>query len=315
MIFFKSKQTNNSNPGVVVTIDELMRENSRTKKLKINLNKARSSFLGSKKSALRGRGMEYLESRPYVSQDEIRHIDWKVSARLSHTFTKIYIEEKDRPTYIVVDERSNMFFGSKNCFKSVLAAKIAANLAFRVINSSDKLGGFIITDEKEIEFKPSSSQKLLANFLGTLSKSTLEALDLNKTKQSDIKCWDSIFERIYLKTHPGCLVIIISDFFDFHENIKQILFKIRKKADILAIKISDPLEKSLPNIGTVGFSFDNKEIIFNASDKKLQSEYSNYLSEKEKQLKKLFRVLKIFYQEISTENLANYSKIVESSIK
>ena len=288
--------------NIIVTIDELLEEaQNAPKKLVINKN-ALSLQSGAKKSVLRGRGMEFFESRPYVHQDEIRHIDWKVSAKRAGIFTKVFMEEKERPVYLIIDQRSNMFFGSKVCFKSVLAAKIAANLAFCAINTKDKLGGFIITDEEEIECPIKASSTSLAKFLGQIAMATTKALSIRHAKTQTNNSFKNIFQRILLKAHPGCVVFIISDFWQFDDDLKPLLFKLKKRATIYALNITDPLEQSLPSLGIASIAFDEQKITFDASNKDLQKSYENFYQNRIKNLTKLFDSLGIILWNFSTQD-------------
>ncbi len=288
--------------NIIVTIDELLEEaQNAPKKLVINKN-ALSLQSGAKKSVLRGRGMEFFESRPYVHQDEIRHIDWKVSAKRAGIFTKVFTEEKERPVYLIIDQRSTMFFGSKVCFKSVLAAKIAANLAFAALNSKDKLGGFIVTDEEEIECPIKTSKASLAKFLGQLAMASTKALDISNAKTYPTNSFKNIFQRILLKAHPGCAIFIISDFWQFDDELKPLLFKLKKRANIYALHISDPLEKKLVSMGITSIAFENKTLTFDSSNKNLQKSYENFYENRIKNLTKLFDSLGIILWNFSTQD-------------
>lgn len=296
--------------NICVTLEELLQQ-SPISNYKNNFKNYSSSITGLKKSSLRGRGMDFMESRPYFFQDEIRHIDWKISAKRSNLFTKVFTEEKERPIYLIVDQRSNMFFGSKVCFKSVLACKIAANIAFLAIKNNDKVGGFIITDKEEIEHVAKSSQTSLMQFLGNLATASQNALIKNSPTQDDH--FASIFHRMIYKMHPGCSVIIISDFWQFDDKLQPLLFKLRKRANIIALRITDPLEISLQNIGIASMSFGEEIINFDTSDSKLLNSYKNIYQEKSNLLKKVFDNLGIIYSEFLVNE--NYNPKLTQVIK
>src|SRR5437762_2100338 len=134
-----SELTTEPAPGVYCTLPELFEDARRVVGTLHLRRKSRTLHSGAKRSSIRGRGMEFFESRPYVTPDEMRSIDWKVSARLNSLFTKVFVEEKDRPIILALDFRSHIYFGTKNYFKSVLAAKIAARLAQAAINGQDSV--------------------------------------------------------------------------------------------------------------------------------------------------------------------------------
>ncbi|MDH5485082.1 MAG: DUF58 domain-containing protein, partial [Gammaproteobacteria bacterium] len=117
-------------------------------KLPLKPSKIRAHMAGSFLSAFKGRGMEFDESRPYQPGDDIRALDWKVIARTSKPFTKVFREERERPVLLMVDYRRPMFFGTRNAFKSVLAAKAAALLAWSCAQHGDRLGGLIFSEQE-----------------------------------------------------------------------------------------------------------------------------------------------------------------------
>jgi uncharacterized protein (DUF58 family) len=121
-------------------------------------------------SRIRGRGLNFEEIRDYLPGDDIRSIDWKVTARTGSPHVRVFTEERDRPALIVVDQRMSMFFGSKLNMKSVTAAEAAAIAAFRILESKDRVGGIVFDDEHEIEFTPRRSRRAVHSLLNTIAK-------------------------------------------------------------------------------------------------------------------------------------------------
>ncbi len=161
--------------GVYCTVQELFVEGQRARDLDLHrLSKTTTVTSGSKRSLLRGRGMEFFESRPYVPLDEMRTIDWKVSARLSKLYTKIFIEERERPIYCVVDLRPSMFFGSKRCFKSVLAAHVAAQLTMAAMHGGDQICGLLFdeTANAQAQGKLGHTRQHVARWFNSLAHGT-----------------------------------------------------------------------------------------------------------------------------------------------
>src|SRR3984957_6529164 len=117
-----------------------------------------SLLFGRRTSHVRGRGLDFEELRNYVSGDDVRSIDWRVTARMQKPFIRVYSEGRDRPTLLVVDQRINMFFGSRVSMKSVVAAEISALAAWRVFQQGDRIGAFVFNDEKTEEVRMQSSR-------------------------------------------------------------------------------------------------------------------------------------------------------------
>jgi len=283
--------------GVFITVNELFYEGQKAEAFTLK-KRARLSNAGVRRSVLRGRGMEFFESRPYVTQDEKRSIDWKVSARRGQgLFTKIFVEEKDRPIFLVVDLRKSMFFGSVNCFKSVLAARLAARLAMAAVNGGDRVGGFIESTQ-EIYCPMGRSQKNLAQLFFAIAKGSQAYFEKDASTLSS--SWPDLFTRIANRAPTSAQILILSDFLNLFDDVRPILTRIRKKADVFAIKIFDPLEEKLPALGSVGMAYNGLAVRFDSSDKALQKNYLAFSIEQDKKLHKLFSSLNIPLMKFST---------------
>ena len=140
-------QKNSPSAGIYTSIEELASMRYNTTGLNpLAHKKALASMAGGHISSFRGRGIDFSEVRIYQPGDDIRNIDWRVTARTNKPHTKLYREERERPVYIVVDQCQSMFFGSKKTFKSVTAARAAANLAWGTIDNGDRVGGLVFSD-------------------------------------------------------------------------------------------------------------------------------------------------------------------------
>lgn len=196
-------------------------------------------------SKLRGRGLDFAESRLYVPGDDIRYIDWKVSARAPGVYTKTYTEERERPVWLFVDQTSSMFFGSKNYFKSVMAAHMAALAAWRVLSVGDKVGGVVITDDEMLEVKPYRSRKNVRAFLGRIEYAN-NLLKATK-KYFDIEHKLSALQQLAGNITSDGLVVIFSDFRHFDEKLIKIILQMKRHNDVILAMIRDEMEDHLPN--------------------------------------------------------------------
>jgi len=297
MSIMASLQPHNSN-GVYCTVKELLFEGRRSKAANLHLRRASSSLKeGGKRGRIRGRGMEFFESRPYVAQDEMRSIDWKVSARLNGLFTKVYVEERSRPVFLAIDQRSNMFFGSVNCFKSVLAAKIAARLATAAINGGDFFGGIVFDEVQDRESALSKERTSLARFFGLLALATEKKPEYKRDASST---WLTVLSKIINQIPGGSAVFLVSDFLGFGQQEQELLYRLRKKADIFALFVFDPLEAELPSLGTVGMGFGVDEIIFDSNNRLLSKKYRTWFKEKNDRLLSMFTAQNIPLLSFST---------------
>ncbi len=254
--------------GIAPTFAELYFEGLKQKAGSLKLLKRSLPRGGQRLSRLKGRGMDYAESRPYVPLDEVRRIDWRVSARLNKWHTKLFVEEKDRPIVLVVDFRSSMFFGSKNCFKSYLGAVIAAKLAFLAWRGGDRVGAYIFDDERAQTLVPKNNRVQVAQILRDLEV-------FGQPKDQSVPAMPKPFlANLTTLAKPGTAIFIISDFFYFDDNEVQALFNIQKRSEVIFLRITDPLEVSLPDIGAAGLTFGNETVFFNTHEKKFRQEYA-----------------------------------------
>src|SRR4051812_1422822 len=181
-----SDQLAHLNPtGAYVNLANLLRLRFAAQDLKLFVKRAvKSQLNGAERTRFRGRGMDFEEVRLYQAGDDVRSIDWRVTARTQVPHTKLYREERERPVFVLVDQRAPMFFGSQRCFKSVLAAHIAANLAWAALNNSDRIGGLIFGDKAQRDIRPRRSKHAVLELLHQLR-------EFNQQLQSPISPADS----------------------------------------------------------------------------------------------------------------------------
>src|SRR6056300_461999 len=146
--------------GAYATLEDLIALRFPAQQLRLaRRKKALSALTGPNKSNFRGRGIDFEEVRSYQPGDDIRTIDWRVTARTGSAHTKLFREERERPVLVVVDQRSSMFFGSSHCFKSVLAAQLASLIAWSALDAGDRVGGLVFNGEEHREIRPRRSRK------------------------------------------------------------------------------------------------------------------------------------------------------------
>lgn len=208
-------------------------------------HKSNSILAGKHASRLRGRGLDFEEVRKYVNGDDIRNIDWKVTARTQETHTRVYTEEKERPVLIIVDQSKSMFFGSQVRTKAVVAAELAALSAFRVLDEGDRVGGVVFADNGIDIVYPKRDRK---NILRFLEKIVSRNHELEKSQPSSFE--DSLKEIILkvqnIVTHDF-LIIVISDFMRYAPKTIKSLKQLRVHNDLILAKVSDPMERDIPD--------------------------------------------------------------------
>ncbi len=236
-------------------------------------------FSGEYHSVFKGRGMEFSEVREYQFGDDIRMIDWNVSARLNHPFVKVFEEERELTVMLLVDFSRSGSFGSGNQLKNEIAAEICAVLSFSAIKNNDKVGLILFTDTIE-KFVP--PKKGRAHILRIIR----ELISFEPTGTgTDIKQALEYFNRVNKKR---TIAFLISDFID--EGYDQILRIVSKKHDVIAIEISDPREEQLPNIGLLKMrdAETNQERWIDSSDPNTRKRFEQFWLERKAARKQLF---------------------------
>jgi uncharacterized protein (DUF58 family) len=156
--------------GAYAELDSLIALEYKARGFSLRHNQpVRSTLFGRRASHVRGRGLDFEELRNYVPGDDVRSIDWRVTARTQKAYVRVYSEERDRPTMLVIDQRINMFFGSRRNMKSVVAAEIAALAAWRVFTQGDRVGAFVFNDEAIDEVRMHRSRATVLRILNRLA--------------------------------------------------------------------------------------------------------------------------------------------------
>ncbi|MER2494451.1 DUF58 domain-containing protein [Catenovulum sediminis] len=243
-------QTVSSN-GVCAQKPELLYYQAKTSLINMSPKHALQARLaGQYTSVHKGRGMEFDEVRHYQPGDDIRMIDWRVTARTGTTHTKLFREEKERPVFIFTDLSDSMLFGSKLLFKSVQASHLAALLGWTVNKMGDRLGGLVFTNHNHIELKPKARTPGVLHYIHALEQQSAETNVVNahnkvqEAQQAEI--FSQACSRLRRLARPGSLVILISDFQNLSDASVKQLSLLSQHCELMAYRISDPLEIELP---------------------------------------------------------------------
>ena len=234
------------------SLDELVRLRDQAQALRRNSRKKSAApATGPAVSRRLGRGLDFAEVREYQAGDDVRMIDWKVTARTGKTHTKLFVEELERPVMLVVDYRSHMRFGTQGMFKSVMAARLAALLGWTANFNQDRVGGFVFTDDWHSEIRPRSGRRGLMNFFRGIIDAQQHAPSGDRGQFSDT------LSRLRTVVHGGSTVIILSDFVGFDDKAKLAMGNLLQRLDILAVHIVDPIECELPESGRYAIKSSN----------------------------------------------------------
>jgi len=253
---------------------------------------------GAHLSKLRGRGMDFAEVRNYQAGDEVRHMEWRVTARTGRPHVKIYQEERERPVVILADFNPSMIFGTRIAFKSVIAARLASMLAWTVIKQGDRVGGFFFSATKHSEFMPRGRDSGVLPLLACLSEFTAQT---KVQRQAPPRLLSDALVRIRRVLRPGSILVLISDFYSMDVDSEKHLNRLRANNDILAYHICDRLELAPPKPQQYAISNGKQEVILDTSKTTVSDAYGQYCQQRIKQLKEQFIRLQIQYVQTTAE--------------
>jgi uncharacterized protein (DUF58 family) len=258
-------------PGVRVSLGELIEMRHRVREVQLFSTPARRSpLIGLHHSKLRGRGVDFDQVRVYQAGDDVRTIDWRVTARTQEPHTKLFHEERERPIYILVEQSRQLFFGSGLMFKSVLAAQAASLIGWAALGHNDRIGGLVFGDLEHHEIKPRRSKQSLLQLLSRLAKANQA---LSNDSQGSRDSFGLALRRAREVLRPGSLVVILCDERTLSDSSEQQLLLLARHTDLLLLPLSDPLDHALPAAGLLRFTEYGAQLELDTQDAELRQAY------------------------------------------
>ena len=235
--------------GVYVDLDQLIALEQKGRKVSLLPRQPVHSLLsGRYASRMRGRGLNFEEIRDYRSGDDVRSIDWKVTARLQSPHVRVFNEERDRQGLLVVDQRLSMFFGTRRAMKSVTAAEIAAVVAWRILSVGDRVGGIVFNDRSIEEVRPQRSRRIVLQYLTKIAEQN-QALGVGRGITRDATMLNRALDRIRRVAPHDATVVIFSDFDGADETTRHAIAALAAHNTVIAVLIHDPSQSELPAAG------------------------------------------------------------------
>ena len=247
------------NEAVQISVPLLVRLNRYGAGLPLHAGRIVARQTGDYQSPFKGRGMEFDESRLYQPGDDIRNIDWRVTARSGKTHTKLFREERERPVFLWVDFRRPMFFATRGCYKAVVAARLASLLAWSAIQYGDRVGALIFAEADHYELKPQRGRTAVLRFIRQLVRHP--AWRNHQAHAIDPEAGGRALARLQRVVRPGSLVFLVSDFRDLHERADSQLIRLSRNTDLVMVMVHDPLERELPPPGQYPVSDGRNELL------------------------------------------------------
>ncbi len=283
---------------VRVTKPGLISLHRHAESLSLRAVKIRSVQGGHYLSPFKGLGMAFDEVRPYQPGDDVRTIDWRVTARTGKPHTKLFREERERGVLFWVDYRAPMFFATQGMFKSVMAARAAALLAWSAFHHGDRLGGLAFSENQHEEVRPKSGKKGVLHFIQRLVEHPAWRQTPGGTN-SEAAALESLI-RLRRVARPGSLVFLISDFRAIGAPSESHLAQLARHNDVVMLFIHDPLEQTLPPAGIYRVSDGSSEMTLDTADLSRRQAYQLKFQERQMKLQSLCRRDGIYFLPCAT---------------
>lgn len=288
----RSQDVQNSS-SVYADLDELVRLQFKASGFSFLPRQPVHSILsGRHASKLRGRGLNFEELRNYLPGDDTRNIDWKVTARTRDPYVRVYTEEKDRTVWLLIDQRVNMFFGSKMRMKSVIAAEVAAISAWRVLSTGDRVGALVFNDSEISVVPPHRSRERVMEILKQVVLKN-HALSANPDLKSNAGKLNKVLKQTGILARHDCLVCLITDGDGIDAETRKHITRLAEHNDVLTAFIFDPLEKEIPAAGRLMFADANGQLEADTSARKLRTAFESEFDQRLERIKRTSRQFSI----------------------
>ena len=292
--------------GAIISLQQLLIQRHAAKIVEyVPYSRSIAGISGLHMSKMRGRGIDFEEFRPYQAGDDIRTIDWRVTARTGKPFTKVFREERERPVIIAVDQSSSMFFGSQVAFKSVIAAQAASIFCWMAIDNGDRVGGLVFSDTDQALVRPKRSRRSALHLLNQLQ--TFNARLADKEARTAAAAQGQVhggltqaLADIRRITKPGSTLYILSDFSTLDATAVQYLNQLSRHNNVVCCIIYDALEENLPVPGYYSITDGARKGTLNSYSQTARRDYQELFKNRMEALQAEFTRLQIPYLKLRT---------------
>lgn len=264
-------------PEVSINLADLIALRCESRGFSLRPGQIRAAQNGAYLSRVRGRGMEFAEVRGYQQGDDVRSIDWRVTARQGKPHTKLFQEERERLVLLAVDYRRPMFFATRGSFKAVQASKLAALLAWRSLQQSDRVGAFLFSEERQCELRPQLGKAGVLNLLRQMVADPAWQRPLHHPFEPEQRLAQTLM-RLRRVARPGSLILLLSDFSQWDDQVEKQLSLLSRHNDLGLIFCYDPLEAELPPAGSYRVSDGRNDLTMNTLDRSGRDHYRDKFS-------------------------------------
>jgi uncharacterized protein (DUF58 family) len=288
------------NSATCVTVDDLVALQTHAGSIDLTYaDTATARLLGGHLSRFRGRGMDYQESRVYQAGDDVRSIDWRVTARTGKAHTKLFQEERERPVMLVLDLNPGMFFGSRGALKSVVAARASTLLAWSAAAHGDRIGALLFNGG-HWDLQARSGKHGVLRFIREIVRRTDPRIGV--AGGTDAGGLNAALIRLRRVSRPGSLIVLFSDFYGIDDDSSKHLLRLRQHSDVAAMQIVDPLEETSPTAARYGVIAGDAPGILDTRSAAARAAYRDYFARHHQTVAAIMRSRAIPLLRLSTQD-------------
>jgi len=272
---------------VQVALADLVRLRPAGEALRLTAPRVRVAIEGGHVSPYKGRGVEFDESRPYQPGDDLRTMDWRVTARTGKPYTKVFREERNRPVFVWLDLRRPMLFATRGVFKAVRAAEVAALVAWSAVANGDRLGGLVFSETEHHELRPALGARTALRLLQTVcTQSFWRPPATAETLETDA---ERALQRLTRVARPGSLIFLVSDFRRLGADYERYLKELAGHCDLLLVHCYDAVEAELPPPGRYRIQGVDRSFSIETGNEAMRRRYRERFAERRAALDALCR--------------------------
>jgi len=265
--------------------------------IRLTTPRIRAFAVGGHLSPFKGRGVEFDESRPYQAGDDLRTIDWRVTARTGKPYTKVFREERNRPCIVWLDLRASMSFATRGAYKAVRAAEMAALIAWSTIGNGDQLGGLVFCENEHHELRPRLGRRAALRLMQLIASSSSW---LGADAASDGGSVEPPLLRLTRVARPGSMMFLLSDFLNLDQDDERHIKQLASHGDLFLVQFFDPIEAELPPPGRYRIQLGKRSIAIETGDEAARQRYRERFAARTARLRSLARMPGVTLMECRT---------------
>jgi uncharacterized protein (DUF58 family) len=273
---------------VRVDLVDLLRLRGAGEGIQLMAPRVRASASGGHLSPYKGRGVEFDESRPYQPGDDLRTIDWRVTARTGKPHTKVFREERNRPVFVWLDLRRPMMFATRGAYKGVRAAEMAALIAWSAVANGDRLGGLVFSETEHHELRPGLGRRSALRLFKTIAADSFWNHHAGE-RPTEVDA-ERALKRLTRVARPGSLIFLLSDFRRLGDDAERHLRQLSGHCDLLLVQFFDPVESELPPPGRYRIQSAGRSFTIETGNEAMRRRYHERFEERRAALQSLARL-------------------------